>query len=72
MLCHIVFIYYLDVDWKKINLEDFGHQGNYYQRQISRWSRQYKASETHNIEAMETLINWLPKNIPAGNGRKEI
>ena len=52
------------VDYKKIGLEDYGKPGNYVARQVSRWSKQYKASETDNIEAMNNLIDWLPKNIP--------
>ncbi|MCW5624166.1 MAG: phosphotransferase family protein, partial [Burkholderiales bacterium] len=41
--------------------------GNYLERQIARWSKQYRASETERIEAFENLIEWLPKNIPAGD-----
>ncbi len=52
------------VDYIKIGLEDYGKPGNYVARQVSRWSKQYRASETDNIEAMNNLIDWLPKNIP--------
>ncbi len=52
------------VDYKKIGLEDYGKPGNYVARQVSRWSKQYRASETNDIEAMNNLIEWLPKNIP--------
>ncbi len=52
------------VDYRKIGLEDYGKPGNYVARQVSRWSKQYRASETDNIEAMNNLIDWLPKNIP--------
>ena len=52
------------VNYKKIGLEDYGKPGNYVARQVSRWSKQYRASETDNIEAMNNLIDWLPKNIP--------
>ena len=55
------------VDYQKIGLGDYGKPGSYIERQISRWSRQYRASETERIEAMENLIEWLPKNIPAGD-----
>ncbi len=48
---------------------DFGKPGNYYARQIARWSEQYRASETERIEAMETLIDWLPSAAPADDGR---
>jgi len=54
------------VDFKAIGLADFGRPGNYFARQIGRWSRQYRASETEKIEAMDNLIAWLPNNIPAG------
>jgi len=54
------------VDFQVIGLADYGKPGNYFARQIDRWSRQYKASETEKIEAMDRLIEWLPKNIPPG------
>jgi aminoglycoside phosphotransferase (APT) family kinase protein len=47
------------VDPDQIGLSDYGRPGNYFQRQISRWERQYRASETHRIEAMEKMIPWL-------------
>ena len=52
------------VDYKKIGLEDYGKPGNYVARQVSRWSKQYLASETDNIDEMNNLIEWLPNNIP--------
>lgn len=52
-------------DYAKLGLEDFGKPGNYFSRQISRWSGQYAASETRKIPAMDRLIAWLPDNIPA-------
>jgi aminoglycoside phosphotransferase (APT) family kinase protein len=55
------------VDFAAIGLADYGKPGNYFARQIDRWSRQYKASETEPIEAMDRLIEWLPRNIPAGD-----
>ncbi len=54
------------VDFAAIGLADYGKPGNYFRRQIDRWSRQYKASETEKIEAMDRLIDWLPGNIPEG------
>ena len=54
-------------DYKAIGLEDFGKEGNYFARQISRWSKQYIASETETIPEMHKLIAWLPENIPAGD-----
>ena len=47
-----------------VGLERFGKPGNYYARQISRWSRQYRASETKQIHSMDRLLEWLPRNIP--------
>lgn len=52
------------VDYRAAGLEDFGKPGDYVARQVSRWSKQYQASETQKIEAMDNLIGWLPKNIP--------
>ncbi|OGA26172.1 MAG: aminoglycoside phosphotransferase [Betaproteobacteria bacterium RIFCSPLOWO2_02_FULL_65_24] len=54
------------VDFAAIGLADYGKPGNYFARQIGRWSKQYQASETETIEAMDDLIAWLPANIPAG------
>ncbi len=55
------------VDYKAIGLSDFGKPGNYFARQIDRWTKQYRASETEKIEAMDKLIEWLPNNIPPGD-----
>jgi aminoglycoside phosphotransferase (APT) family kinase protein len=54
------------VDYAAIGLSDYGKPGNYFARQISRWTKQYRASETEPIAAMESLMEWLPANIPAG------
>lgn len=48
-----------------IGLADYGKPGNYFERQIGRWSKQYQASITQPIPEMDRLIDWLPKNIPA-------
>src|SRR5207247_8607095 len=55
------------VDSAAAGLSDDGEPGNYFARQIGRWSRQYRASETERIEPMVALIAWLPKNIPLGD-----
>lgn len=55
------------IDYKAVGLQDFGKPGNYLERQIARWTKQYQASELERIEAMDNLIAWLPKNIPAGD-----
>jgi aminoglycoside phosphotransferase (APT) family kinase protein len=52
-------------DPAKIGLGDFGKGENYVARQVERWSKQYRASETEKIDAMERLIEWLPEHIPA-------
>jgi aminoglycoside phosphotransferase (APT) family kinase protein len=54
------------IDYGALGLGDFGKPGNYFARQIERWSRQYKTSETEPIAAMEQLMAWLPQHIPAG------
>jgi aminoglycoside phosphotransferase (APT) family kinase protein len=48
-----------------LGLADFGKTGNYLARQIARWSKQYEASQTEPIEAMQRLIEWLPAQVPA-------
>lgn len=52
------------VDFAAAGLADFGKPGNYFERQIARWSKQYAASITEPIEAMDRLMAWLPANIP--------
>ena len=51
-------------DYAELGVSDFGKPGNYFARQISRWSGQYRASETRTIVPMDDLIAWLPENIP--------
>jgi aminoglycoside phosphotransferase (APT) family kinase protein len=53
------------IDPAAAGLADFGRPGNYLARQISRWTKQYRASETTAIAAMDNLIEWLPRHIPA-------
>ena len=52
------------VDYRAVGLENHGRPGNYFARQISRWSKQYRAAQTDRVEAMEKLIEWMPENIP--------
>ncbi|MEP6884741.1 MAG: phosphotransferase [Gammaproteobacteria bacterium] len=54
------------VDYAAVGLSDYGKPGRYIERQVSRWTQQYRAAETETIEAMERLIEWLPLHIPAG------
>ncbi|MES0873960.1 phosphotransferase [Sinimarinibacterium thermocellulolyticum] len=55
------------VDYAAIGLADYGKPGNYFARQIGRWTKQYRASETERIDAMDRLIAWLPEHIPPGD-----
>jgi len=53
------------VDWRAAGLEGFGRPDGYVARQIARWSRQYQASRTEPLAAMDRLIEWLPAHLPA-------
>lgn len=57
------------VDLETTGLSDYGKPGNYFERQLTRWSAQYKASELTPIPPMDELISWLEKNIPADDGK---
>ena len=52
------------VDLAEAGLEDYGKPGNYFERQIGRWTKQYKLSETGHMEPMERLIEYLPASVP--------
>ena len=54
-----------NLDYQAAGLTDFGKTGGYIARQTRRWSEQYRASKTREIEAMEKLMDWLPQHIPA-------
>lgn len=60
------------VDYEALGLGDYGRPGNYFARQISRWSQQYQQSQTRSIDAMDKLIEWLPKAVPEDDGRSSI
>jgi aminoglycoside phosphotransferase (APT) family kinase protein len=53
------------LDPATLGLADFGRAGNYFARQVGRWSKQYEASRTQDIPEMERLIEWLPRAIPS-------
>ena len=53
-----------NTDYKAVGLEGYGRPGNYMLRQIDRWTKQYKASETQHLDTIERLIEWLPKTAP--------
>lgn len=54
-----------NTDVAAVGLSDFGKPGNYFGRQIDRWTKQYVASQTQDIDAMNQLMAWLPKTLPA-------
>src|SRR5581483_1832310 len=57
------------LDVAEVGLADFGKPGNYFARQVVRWTEQYRAAETEPTAAMETLIAWLPAAAPREDGR---
>ena len=59
------------VDIESAGLADYGRPGNFYQRQINRWSQQYRASETGSIPEMDDLMEWLPENLPEDDPQGE-
>ena len=61
-----------DVDLVATGLTDYGPEGNYYRRQVDRWSKQYRASETEHIAAMDALIDWLDNNMPEDDGQRSL
>ena len=61
-----------DVDLVATGLSDFGPQGNYYRRQIDRWTKQYHAAETEEIPAMDELLVWLDDNMPPDDGQRSL
>ena len=60
------------VDLNATGLNDYGPEGNYYRRQIDRWTKQYRASEMDHIAPMEELIAWLDSNIPPDDGQRTL
>jgi aminoglycoside phosphotransferase (APT) family kinase protein len=57
------------VDYQAVGLGDFGKPGSYFARQIGRWTKQYRASETETLSDMDALIDWLDANLPEDDGR---
>ncbi len=58
-----------DVDFGAVGLADFGQPGSYFERQVGRWTKQYRASETESMSDMDHLIEWLPANMPEDDGQ---
>lgn len=56
------------LDPASVGLSDFGRAGNYIERQVARWTKQYRASITEPIEEMERIIEWLPRHLPPEHG----
>ncbi|MBP8176972.1 MAG: phosphotransferase [Xanthomonadales bacterium] len=57
------------IDPAAVGLAGYGKPGNYFARQVARWTEQYRAAETERFEAMEALIAWLPAHCPPDDGR---
>ena len=53
------------IDPAAVGLSDYGRSAGFFERQLKRWTTQYRASETEPIEAMDRLIEWLPTHMPA-------
>ncbi|MDM7860500.1 phosphotransferase family protein [Alteromonas sp. ASW11-36] len=58
-----------NVDVEAAGLEDYGRPGNYFERQLQRWTKQYRAAETEHIEDIEVLMDWLTVNLPEDDGQ---
>ncbi|MBR0551432.1 phosphotransferase family protein [Stakelama marina] len=52
------------IDYEAVGLGSYGKPGNYFERQVGRWTKQYRASQTDDIEAAEKLIEFLPRTVP--------
>ena len=61
-----------DVDIAQVGLLDYGPEGNYFERQVGRWSKQYRASETDTIPAMDQLMDALVQAQPADDGQRTL
>ena len=55
-------------DYRAAGLGDYGKPGNYFERQVARWTKQYRAAETERMEPVERLIEWLPRTLPEQGG----
>ncbi|RKE36291.1 aminoglycoside phosphotransferase (APT) family kinase protein [Paraburkholderia sp. BL23I1N1] len=61
-----------DVDIDEVGLSDYGRPGNYFARQIDVWTKQYRAAQTDTLEAMDSLIEWLPAHCPEETGKPSL
>jgi aminoglycoside phosphotransferase (APT) family kinase protein len=53
-----------NTDYAAAGLGEYGKPGNYFERQVGRWTKQYRAAETEQMESVERLIEWLPRTLP--------
>ena len=60
------------VDIAAVGLSDYGPDGNYFERQVGRWTKQYRASETETVADMDALIDWLAANMPEDDGKRTL
>lgn len=60
------------VDLNATGLVDYGPEGNYFRRQVDRWTKQYRASETEEIAEMDTLMAWLDSEMPDDDGQRSL
>jgi aminoglycoside phosphotransferase (APT) family kinase protein len=58
------------VDIAATGLSDYGPEGNYFERQSARWTKQYRASETQPVAQMDELIDWINANVPEDDGKR--
>jgi len=61
-----------DVDIEAVGLSDYGPPGHYLERQVGRWTKQYRTSETQNIPSMNTLIDRLEAEMPDDDGQRTL
>lgn len=61
-----------EVDVDAVGLADYGRAGNYFSRQIDVWTKQYRAAQTDELDAMQALIDWLPAHCPAETGKPSL
>lgn len=60
------------IDLERVGLADYGRPSNYFERQIGTWTKQYRAAATEPVEAMESLIEWLPVHGPVDHGKPSL
>jgi len=60
------------VDVDAVGLSDYGRPGNYFERQVGRWSKQYRASELDVVPEMDALIAWLEDHLPEDDGKMSL